>query len=56
MAQVKLILNEDVPGLGNAGDVVRRMREHYALFLMRKLVEHFDRYLGRGPRPQGRAN
>jgi dipeptidyl aminopeptidase/acylaminoacyl peptidase len=25
-------------------------REHYAVFLMKKLVEHFDRHLGRGPR------
>jgi dipeptidyl-peptidase 4 len=25
-------------------------REEYAVFLLRKLVQHFDRYLGRGPR------
>jgi dipeptidyl-peptidase-4 len=24
-------------------------REHYAVFLLRKLVQHFDRHLGRGP-------
>ena len=26
-------------------------REHYAVFLQRKLVQHFDRHLGRGARP-----
>jgi dipeptidyl aminopeptidase/acylaminoacyl peptidase len=26
-------------------------KDYYAVYLFKKLVEHFDRFLGRGPRP-----
>ena len=31
-------------------------QEHYAVFLLRKLVAFFDRHLGPGPRPKGVSN
>jgi len=35
-----------VPGAAHSWS----QKEHYAVFTFKKLVEHFDRYLGRGPK------